>query len=85
MNRPDTFAYKPLDPPTAIRLLRISPRNNSPNGILEVELWQAHTEASHTLETYICLSYVWGDQTEQFEILVNRKSFFVGRNLHDFL
>lgn len=74
------FTYEPLDPPNAIRLLKVLPQHKSRKCILEVELWQANPE-----EPYNCLSYMWSDQTERFEILVNHKSFFVGRNLYDFL
>lgn len=74
-----TFYYEPLDP-GAIRLLEISPLTQSKNGRPTLTLRQGRPG-----EPYRCLSYMWGDQTERFEVHVNQMPFFVGRNLYDFL
>ncbi|KAH7401032.1 heterokaryon incompatibility protein-domain-containing protein [Phaeosphaeria sp. MPI-PUGE-AT-0046c] len=74
----ETFIYSRLTTPDALRLLKVQPGTD--NGLVKVKLWEA-TEAV----PYRCLSYMWGDQTERYPIVLNGKAATVGRNLLDFL
>ncbi|KAF1973183.1 hypothetical protein BU23DRAFT_589700 [Bimuria novae-zelandiae CBS 107.79] len=74
------FAYKPLDHTTdAIRLVKVLPVL-SPEGHLQLELWH-----SVLLAKYLCVSYQWGEQAIQHEVLINGSVFTVGSNLYGFL
>jgi hypothetical protein len=75
-----TFEHEALDYTRgAIRLLRILP-NLSPTGIIQCEIWHDSVKAK-----YDCLSYVWGSDEIQQQILLNRKPCRVRQNLCDFL
>ncbi len=76
----EPFAYAPLDHRKAsIRLIRVLP-TKSPEGYIECEI--RHTSVD---DSYICLSYVWGDADHEYTILLDNKPFRVRSNLHDFL
>ncbi|KAL1612053.1 hypothetical protein SLS60_000276 [Paraconiothyrium brasiliense] len=77
---PTSFTYERLDPPDALRILELLPPSEEWNGLPALRMRQRRPS-----EPYRCLSYMWGDQTERFDILVNQKLFSVGRNLYDFL
>ncbi|KAJ4293272.1 hypothetical protein N0V90_008554 [Kalmusia sp. IMI 367209] len=74
------FSYQPLTPRKAIKLLEILPMSDDTNDPIQVKGRQDRPD-----DTYRCLSYMWGDQAERFMILINTKTFYVGRNLYDFL
>jgi hypothetical protein len=75
-----TFQYQPIDQQSSsIRLIRLL-RGKSADGHVQCRIQHASTEAS-----YICLSYVWGDEDDCYTILMNGKSFKVRHNLHRFL
>jgi hypothetical protein len=74
------FQYQPIDQQsTSLRLIRLQ-KEKSPDGYVRCNIRHASTEAS-----YVCLSYVWGDDDECYTILINGKSFEVRHNLHRFL
>lgn len=74
------YEYKPL--PTnhnnTIRLLRV--QDELVNGLISCDLRVATTEDQHT-----CLSYTWGSEEYEQEILINGESFYVRQNLWTFL
>jgi hypothetical protein len=73
------FEYEHFDLTQQVfRLLEVHPRQ--PNAPIKVRIWH-----STILTQYRCLSYMWGNQTERHTIVVNDRTFRVGRNLHDFL
>jgi len=79
-SRPTSFNHEPLDYRRgAIRLLRILPLLSA-DGLIQCEIWHDSVEASYT-----CLSYVWGSEKIQRQILVNGKLFLVRENLYDFM
>lgn len=51
------------------------PAENSPQGLLDRFVW----------DDYLALSYVWGDQSNKKEIILNGSSFLVGHNLYNAL
>jgi hypothetical protein len=63
-----------------IRLFRLaqSTRHGKIHGSLTVTSLDERPE-------YQTLSYTWGGKTKQATIIVDGKSFSIGRNLHDFL
>lgn len=75
-----TFSYEPLDhTKSSIRLLRILP-GLSDTGNIQCEMWHDTIDAK-----YDCLSYVWGSEQNEQDILVNGQTISVRRNLWDFL
>ncbi|KAF2671670.1 HET-domain-containing protein [Microthyrium microscopicum] len=82
MSTADMYVYEPL--PTladsaVIRFLRVLP--NLIDGNLQCELKHGEIEARQ----YTALSYTWGPQTDDRNILVNGKQLLIRRNLWDFL
>ncbi|EUC47970.1 hypothetical protein COCMIDRAFT_45411, partial [Bipolaris oryzae ATCC 44560] len=74
------FKHEKLDHnKRSIRLFRILPEL-SYNGLIQCELWHTNVE-----DEYDCLSYVWGPEGDEQEILVNGKSLQVRKNLWTFL
>ena len=74
------FTYTPLDYcAPSIRLLRIHPETSFD------DLIQCQLHHASTTSTYRCLSYVWGDDSWYYWILVNGQRFRVRRNLYSFL
>src|SRR4051794_13764327 len=79
-SRPSDFQNEPLDYTRgAIRLLRILP-TLSDSGLVQCEIWHDNVNAEYT-----CLSYVWGPETIQAQILINGKLFWVRKNLWQFM
>lgn len=79
-NNRSQYVYQPLDLKNdSIRLVRLLP-TQSPEGLLQLELWHNVVCAQ-----YRCVSYRWGDQTVRHKIVINGCLFTVGSNLHDFL
>lgn len=63
----------------SIRLLRLLPDLSSA-GLIQCEIWHDTIDANYT-----CLSYVWGSEDNQTDILVNGKPSKCRKNLWDFL
>lgn len=79
-SRTTSFQHEPLDyRRSAIRLLRILP-NLSNNGHIQCEMWHDNVKASYT-----CLSYVWGPENIQRQILVNGRLLWIRENLFEFM
>ncbi|KAG9189253.1 hypothetical protein G6011_06121 [Alternaria panax] len=79
-SRSTSFQHEPLDYRRgAIRLLRILPHLSN-EGHIQCEIWHDSIKAS-----YACLSYVWGSEKIQRQILVNGKLLSVRENLYDFM
>lgn len=75
-----SFEHEPLDYRRgAIRLLRILP-HLSADYLIQCEIWHDSVKAN-----YPCLSYVWGSEKIQRQILVNGKLLLVRENLYDFI
>jgi len=75
-----SFKHEPLDYRRgAIRLLRILP-HLSIDGHIQCEIWHDSVKASYT-----CLSYVWGSEKIQWQILVNGKLLLVRENIYNFM
>jgi hypothetical protein len=71
--------YQPLDDAsTSIRLIRVLPALS--DGRLHVHMAQTRMPVS-----YVCLSYMWGDDKEELEIFVNDHLVRVRNNLYQFL
>lgn len=76
----EPFTYAPLDHLRAsLRLIRIL-ETNSPEGYVQCEVRHATIE-----DSYICLSYVWGDEEPGHIIVLDNKYFRIRSNLHSFL
>jgi len=74
-----SYVHKPLDLTSdRIRLLRIHPASRS--GRIHIDIREGSTS-----DQYICLSYTWGDPTENFEISVDGRLMSVRSNLYHFL
>lgn len=74
------FEHEKLDHnKRSIRLFKILPEL-SYDGLIQCELWHTTVEDEHD-----CLSYVWGPEGDEQEILVNGKSLQVRKNLWTFL
>jgi hypothetical protein len=79
-SRPALFTHDPLDYRRgAIRLLRILP-HLSKDGQIQCQIWHDSVKASYT-----CLSYVWGPEKIQRQILINGKLLSVRENLYNFM
>ncbi|KAK4228100.1 heterokaryon incompatibility protein-domain-containing protein [Podospora fimiseda] len=82
------FQYSGLDSTLQeIRLLVLHPaqtnQSQTPDDdILQLSLRKTKLTAQ---ESYIALSYTWGDQRTRFPVRINGKSFTIGRNLHEAL
>ncbi|KAF1834902.1 HET-domain-containing protein, partial [Decorospora gaudefroyi] len=63
----------------AIRLIRILPQL-SKTGLIQCQIWHDNVGAK-----YDCLSYVWGSESNQKQILINGKTHMVRENLWDFM
>jgi hypothetical protein len=75
-----SFEHEPLDYRRgAIRLLRVLPHLSS-TGLVQCEIWHDNVNA-----TYDCLSYVWGSDKIQQQVLLNGRLCRVRQNLWDFL
>ncbi|KAI4679692.1 uncharacterized protein J4E84_008214 [Alternaria hordeiaustralica] len=75
-----SFKHEPLNYRRgAIRLLQILP-HLSIDGHIQCEIWHDSVKASYT-----CLSYVWGPDKIQRQILVNGKIVSVRENLYNFM
>ncbi|KAH6858890.1 heterokaryon incompatibility protein-domain-containing protein [Alternaria rosae] len=76
----EPFAYAPLDHQRrSIRLIRVL-ATKSKEGKIRCDI--RHASVS---DSYICLSYVWGEQDCGHTVLLNSKPFKVRSNLFDFL
>jgi hypothetical protein len=74
-----SFQYQPLELDKQVfRLIQVRPQK--PDSPIEIDLW--HSNISNK---YRCLSYMWGDQTEKHDILLNGRAFRVAKNLYKFL
>jgi len=74
------FAYAPLDhQKRSVRLIRVL-ATKSKEGRIQCEI--RHASVSNS---YICLSYVWGEQDCWHTVLLDSKPFKVRSNLFDFL
>jgi hypothetical protein len=74
-----SFQYQPLELDKQVfRFIQVQPQE--PGGPIEIDLWHSNVSTK-----YRCLSYMWGDQTERYDILLNGRTFRVGKNLYDFL
>ncbi|KNG48277.1 hypothetical protein DDE82_005396 [Stemphylium lycopersici] len=74
------FQHEPLDYRNgSIRLLRILPQL-SHTGLIQCEIWHDSVHAK-----YDCLSYVWGSEAIQHQILINRRPMRVRENLWNFM
>jgi hypothetical protein len=74
------FTYAPLDHLKAsIRLIRVL-ETISPEGYIQCEVRHATIEAS-----YICLSYVWGEEGPGHTIILDKQPFRIRSNLYGFL
>lgn len=80
INEFEFFEHAPLDHQKAsLRLVRVL-NTPSPEGYIQCEV--RHTSID---DSYICLSYVWGEQDRGHMILLDNKLFRVRENLYDFL
>ena len=74
--------YSPLDTSrNEIRLLEISPSDDE-DALIACSL---HTASLDDAPFFMPVSYVWGDQSNPQEILVDGKLFHVGQNLAQLL
>jgi hypothetical protein len=74
-----SFQYQPLEPDKQVfRLIQVLPQK--PDSPIEIDLWHSNISTK-----YRCLSYMWGDQTEKYDILLNGRAFRVAKNLYEFL
>lgn len=77
---PQSPLYRQLDQQNQeIRLLEVLPALN--DGRIECELSSGYLKTAN----YVVLSYRWGTLAAEHEIVINGHSFFVRRNLWDFL
>jgi hypothetical protein len=77
---PSRYTHEPLNyTKGSIRLLRILP-GLSDTGLIQCQIWHDTVDAAYT-----CLSYVWGSEKDQQKILINGKTFWIRKNLWDFL
>jgi hypothetical protein len=74
------FTYSPLLTPDSLRLLKVQPDLDKATGHICIELQETTRDTP-----YRCLSYMWGDQTEKFAILVNGCKMLIGKSLFEFL
>jgi hypothetical protein len=87
------FEYQPLERASMIRLIEV--RSNRINGFIYVALKHVHFPAlpkslpqpldRKDKPRFKCLSYTWGEPTEDYKILVNGKLLHVRKNLFEFL
>ncbi|KAF2833863.1 hypothetical protein CC86DRAFT_311993, partial [Ophiobolus disseminans] len=78
---PEFFTHKPLDhQEPSIRLIQILPKLSDPEGYVQCEI--RHATIS---DTYTCLSYVWGGESEGDWITLDSGKFWIRQNLKDFL
>jgi hypothetical protein len=81
------FEYQPLERPSMIRLIEV--HSDRIDGLIDVSM--RHFDLPQQPETstdgpnYKCLSYTWGEPSEDHEILVNGKITHVRQNLFEFL
>jgi hypothetical protein len=74
------FQYDPLDYARGtIRLLSILP-NLSKDGLVQCQLRHGSVNS-----TYACLSYVWGTESSQHDILINGRVAKIRKNLRSFI
>jgi hypothetical protein len=74
-----SFQYQPLELDKQVfRLIQVLPQK--PGSPIEIDLWHSNISTK-----YRCLSYMWGDQTEKYDILLNGRAFRVAKNLYEFL
>ncbi|CAE7187963.1 HET-domain-containing protein [Pyrenophora teres f. teres] len=79
-SRTSDFQHEPLDYTRgAIRLLKVLP-DLSRSGLIQCEIWHDMVSAKYT-----CLSYVWGSEALQEEVLINGKRCWVRENLWNFM
>ena len=75
-----TFVYAPLDHDKAsIRLIRVL-ATRTHEGYIQCEIRHASID-----DSYVCLSYVWGEPGDEHSIVVNDKIMRVRSNLFGFL
>lgn len=74
----ETFQYSGLTSTESLRLVKALPSTG--DGHVQIEVWEPQQSTP-----YLCLSYTWGDPSEQIQIRLNGYSAFVRRNLFDFL
>jgi hypothetical protein len=74
------FTYAPLDHQKAsLRLIRVLEAKSS-EGYIQCEIRHATIE-----DSYICLSYVWGDELAGHTIILGNQHFRIRNNLYSFL
>jgi hypothetical protein len=74
-----SFQYQALELDKQVfRLIQVRPQK--PDSPIEIDLWHSNISTK-----YRCLSYMWGDQTEKYDILLNGRAFRVTKNLYEFL
>jgi len=74
------FAYAPLDHRKAsIRLIRVL-ATRTQEGYIQCKIRHAFVD-----DSYVCLSYVWGEPGDEHYIMVNDRIMRVRCNLHSFL
>ena len=74
----DPYAYEPLK--GSSKPLRIATLQSASDRTSSVHLAIASTDLNQ-VPRYSALSYVWGDNTEEFPIFINGKKFLVNENL----
>ena len=75
-----TFVYAPLDHDKAsIRLIRVL-ATRTHEGYIQCEIRHASID-----DSYICLSYLWGEPGDEHCIAVNNRTMRIRNNLFDFL
>lgn len=77
----NVFQHDPLNYEAPdIRVIQVLPEFSSGN------LIQCTIRHTDTSDTYICLSYVWGEpSSEKYRILINERHYWVHQNLWEFL
>ena len=74
------FTYEPLDPEAhSVRFVKVLPQRSA-GGYLQLKLWHSELPAR-----YRCVSYVWGAENFQSDILLNGCLFSIRENLYAFL
>jgi len=74
------FQHSPLDHQApSVRLIRILPDLTS-DGLVQCEIRHASTRS-----TYVCLSYVWGEEHPGHWISLAGRVYWIRENLHNFL
>jgi hypothetical protein len=76
------FQHQPLETQSMIRLIKIRPDRDQ--GMVCVEMFHAKLPPGDP-PRYKCLSYTWGEPTENHAIMMNDRKLNVRENLYKFL